>query len=991
MTRQSHVLSNEQPFPGLRPFDYGDQEFFFGREQQTGALYGLVDRSSFVAVVGGSGSGKSSLAKAGLLPVLEEENRRSPTRKWTWCEMRPGNAPLAALERALIALADARAGSETNRDIQRQHIHHQLDKTSFGLADAMAELGIAAGERFVLLVDQFEELFRYSSRDSSAQDPQSEATLRSEAKRFVELLLEGKRSTSRDIRILITMRSDFIGDCADFPGLPEAVSASQYLVPALDRTQIEDVIVKPIAKAGAAIEPGLVQQLLADVEGEPDQLPVLQHCLLQLWRYAGAAQAIDPHAKKPAVDPASGDDGPRPADDPRPANDPRPGDGPKPGRMIGAGCYEAVGKISNALNLHADKVLGAFRAGAVEAVFRALSELKDGKAIRRLLPYRSLQAECVVPDQELRKIVHRFRADDCSFLVISPSGSDDISDNTLIYVGHEALLRRWQKISGDPAATGEIRDKRPIGWLRAERRDGQRYQALLTMLDDGKVDDVDRQLKWWNERVRTEQWASRYGGRFDDVEALLGSARKGRRNQHWRIAGLSMIVGVLFVVVVTLLWGQRRQQEAMAEANRVAEQNFVRSTDIAKKFLNDINYALNHGNINLAAATQMESTGEKIVNELGASIQDGVRDGVLSNNAKALKVDFDNVTSDILGRIKPASARERVAEAKKLALQLTQAEPANEDWQYLLFQSEFRHGDILDDEHKAKEALKEFIESEKIIHRLADKYPEDKFPHKGEYHYFLAFITAKIGSALRDDKENNDALVELRAALGFAKELAAHHPDSPEWQAVVPSMISKIGDALFAKSRPDLMGALHGYDAAMVYQRSLLTAFPTDAVINSNFTTTLRNRANVLSEIGQWAEAEAQFDDMVKRREAMLANDMINVTALGQLATDYKTFVKALAHHASSQAPSKPTPDQQRMLAKARELAEKEIAVREKLADIESTKNDRTRLIEAKDTCDRISTQLGDAKPDGHCFGETLAVRLFGPPDSAQSLQLPTD
>lgn len=964
MSGARQALSSEQPFPGLRPFDYGDQEYFFGREQQTGALYGLLDRTTFVAVVGGSGSGKSSLAKAGLLPILETENRRSPSRKWTWCEMRPGNAPLAALEGALIALADARAGCETNRDIQRQHIHYQLNKTSFGLADAVGELGIAPGERFILLVDQFEELFGYSSRNSLAPDPQSEATLRSQAKRFVELLLEGRRSTASDIRILITMRSDFIGDCADFPGLPEAVSASQYLVPALDRTQIEAIIVKPIAKAGATIEPGLVQQLLADVEGEPDQLPVLQHCLLQLWQCAGLAQATQA--------------------DPKGDQEPTCGSNCVGlSRNIGVSCYEAVGKISNALNFHADKVLGKFHGPAVEAVFRALSELRDGRAIRRLLPYPLLQAECAVPDEELTAIINGFRGDDCSFLVTSPSGAETFTGNTLVYVGHEALLRRWEKIRGDPAASGESRDTRPIGWLRAERRDGQRYQSLLTMLEDGKIDDVNRQLKWWNERVRTEQWANRYGGKFKEAEAFLGSAQRGRNIQRWRITSLSAVVAFLFGIVIVLVLNQYRQDVQNAEAERLAEENFVRSANIAKAFLNDINYAVNHGNMNLAAAGQMETTAEKVVEDLYAHI----RSDVASSNTKALKVEFDNVTADILGRTNPAGVRKLVLDAKDLAQQLVRANPENDEWQYLLFQSSFRQGDILDDENKASDALKEFQQAEAIAHRLADKYPG-----KDGYQYSLAFITSKIGLAYKNDERYAQALDQFRTAFGIADRLAANNPDNPEWQALVPSTMSKIADVLVSGPQPDPMTALHQYDAALVYQRSLITSFPGDAVIDSNFMTTVRNRAKVLAQIGQWAEAEAQFDAAIKGREASLATDMANAVLLPNLATDYQTFVRALVGRAGVTDRSQSGADQRRLLVKARELADKEIVVRQTLANIEPTKKGLVRrLVQAKNRCDEINSRLDDVDRDGHCFGDTLAVRLFGAPNPVRSLEVQAD
>src|SRR5712691_4496356 len=101
------ALSPARPFPGLRSYAFADHGFFFGREDQSFALYRLLDRSRFIAVVGSSGSGKSSLVRAGLLPLLAEETDGLGGRKWRWVEMRPGDAPLARLADALSLLADS--------------------------------------------------------------------------------------------------------------------------------------------------------------------------------------------------------------------------------------------------------------------------------------------------------------------------------------------------------------------------------------------------------------------------------------------------------------------------------------------------------------------------------------------------------------------------------------------------------------------------------------------------------------------------------------------------------------------------------------------------------------------------------------------------------------------------------------------------------------------------------------------------------------------
>src|SRR5215471_19949360 len=100
------AVSAARPFPGLRPFAYQDHDFFFGRQDQIYALYRLIDRFRFIAVVGSSGSGKSSLVRAGLLPLLETETHEAGGRNWIWREMLPGDAPLTRLTRMLADLSD---------------------------------------------------------------------------------------------------------------------------------------------------------------------------------------------------------------------------------------------------------------------------------------------------------------------------------------------------------------------------------------------------------------------------------------------------------------------------------------------------------------------------------------------------------------------------------------------------------------------------------------------------------------------------------------------------------------------------------------------------------------------------------------------------------------------------------------------------------------------------------------------------------------------
>jgi hypothetical protein len=154
-------VSAARPFPGLRPFAYRDHEYFFGREQQTFALYRLIDRYRFIAVVGSSGSGKSSLVCAGLLPLLDTETRDTGGHNWLWRRMHPGDAPLRRLTNLLATLSpddDPMVASA-----RRERIAAHVQRSSFGIFETLAEIKGITGKSLVLVIDQFEELFRYGA------------------------------------------------------------------------------------------------------------------------------------------------------------------------------------------------------------------------------------------------------------------------------------------------------------------------------------------------------------------------------------------------------------------------------------------------------------------------------------------------------------------------------------------------------------------------------------------------------------------------------------------------------------------------------------------------------------------------------------------------------------------------------------------------------------------------------------------------------------
>ena len=519
------------PYPGLRPFREEEHPFFFGRYEHTTALYRLLDRGRLLAVLGGSGSGKSSLVQAGLLPLLGEEKRPDGAPRWAIVSLRPGTHPINRLATALLKVAGGR--NETN-----PRVASGLRRSSHGLAEEVGRL-LPADREVLVLVDQFEELFRYadarSAEETSDRDPGvARLAQDDESRRFVEVLLTASTLVESRVRVILTMRSDFLGDCARYRGLAEAVSANQYLTPRLDRDQQTEAIVGPLLRhAGRLdpdvlelsetqpkdwsdlIEPQLVEQLKNDAGDDPDQLPVLQHALLRCWEEASG------------------------------------------GRLTLAR-YRSLGGWGVILSNHADRIMescGKDRAGVVERIFRALTDRdRAGRAIRRPRTIAQLVAETGDKEKDIRAVISRFSAPDCSFLV-PPLPPDELVD-----IGHEALIRQWREIA-DPGT----------GWLQREFRDGLIWKSLLIQAEAHEKNPTnvlppaatEERQRWLLQH--SQSWAERYGGRWPLVDGLVRASIRARRQGQL----IRLVLAGVVIAAGTWAFLDQRQRTREAERQRI--------------------------------------------------------------------------------------------------------------------------------------------------------------------------------------------------------------------------------------------------------------------------------------------------------------------------------------------------------------------------------------------------------------------------------------
>jgi WD40 repeat protein len=251
------------PFRGLQVFEEKHAEFFFGREGDVQRMLERLKDARFLAVLGPSGSGKSSLVRAGLLPALRHRVA-TPGESRAPIVVRPGAQPLADLAASLALLSENRA---------MQHTLDALleDPRTLDHALRLAHVRRPDGECLVLCIDQFEEAFTLCDDDAQRSA-------------YFANIVDAATAPGCPAVIVLALRADFYQRLAAHPELAQLVSTHQYLVGPLSPEGLRAVIEEPARRVGLRLEAGLTDTILEDVGDEPGSLPLLEHALLQLWR-----------------------------------------------------------------------------------------------------------------------------------------------------------------------------------------------------------------------------------------------------------------------------------------------------------------------------------------------------------------------------------------------------------------------------------------------------------------------------------------------------------------------------------------------------------------------------------------------------------------------------------------------------------------------------------------------------------------------------------
>lgn len=588
------------PFPGLRPFSMDESHLFFGREGQVDELLVKLSQSRFIAVMGYSGSGKSSLMYCGLIPVLYGGFVTQTGPFWTIITTRPGTAPIASLTESIIDhLSRIRKINDGDMTVYKAMIASLLRGRKDGLIEVAKYLRTGKNENIFFLVDQFEEIFRFS--EAASQDAIDEAH------QYVNLFLTAAGQKEMPLYSALAMRSDFIGNCSVFPGLTQLINKSNYLVPQMTREQKKMVIEGPVVVAGGRITQRLVKRLLGDMGNNQDQLPILQHAMLRTWDYW--IQNRDP------------------------------------GEPIDIRHYNAIGQISQALSLHANEAydeLSTREREIAAVVFKSITEKKqEDKGMRRPTRLDLIAEIAEANEHEVIKVVEHFRRPGRSFLM--PAATIPLRSDSLIELSHESLMRIWNRLDS---------------WVEEEYESAQMYKRLsaaAAMYQIGKTGlwrppDLQLALNWQKKQKPSRAWAQRYDEAFERAIVFLDTSRityeAELRNQEMMqrrvlrrtrataiILGIAAVVAILFMVFAYIQMlkadeqtrlalhqeeiavyerNEAQTQKNQADSLRVLAEMARVQLEVTNMELQDALLEISFARENALNATQMEKTAREL-------------------------------------------------------------------------------------------------------------------------------------------------------------------------------------------------------------------------------------------------------------------------------------------------------------------------------------------------------------------------------------------
>lgn len=489
------------PFPGSRPFFSSEDQLFFGRDQAVSDVIDMLLKRRFVAMVGASASGKTSLIQSGVIPALLADMKR----EWVPVFLRPGKRPMESLIRGIQRVF--------SKDISESDVHAFLN-SSKSIGSFLISKGLT-NYHYFFVVDQFEELFTWPlvlKKRKSGKNP--------DAVHFISHLMRLVGEREIETYLMLSIRAEFLDHCANYRELTEHLNKSKYLLPKMNQKDLREAILEPLNLAGASIESGFAEYLLNDMEEAEPALPLLQHALKQTWNHWKSRGNTN--------------------------------------LSVSLEDYQSTGTIRNGLSKDLENLYQSmefYQKEICERIFKTLAfktERQEGYGRRPSLGSIARIAQCKV--ERVIEVVEIF--DRAGFPFLGYQHAVPLSSETTIELSHESLIDIWDRLR----QWVDEEDESIRMYLRLSRGSALYQQGKGALLES---DELQKALDWKKQQNPTPAWGIQFNPAFERAMVFLNTSeeeyiwaekRKIQQARRKRILNRSITIGgIVIAAAVTLI------------------------------------------------------------------------------------------------------------------------------------------------------------------------------------------------------------------------------------------------------------------------------------------------------------------------------------------------------------------------------------------------------------------------------------------------------
>lgn len=488
------------PFPGSRPFFSSEDQLFFGRDKAVADVIDMLLKRRFVAMVGASASGKTSMVQSGVIPALLADMKR----EWVPIFIRPGKRPMESLIRGIQRVF--------SKEVSESDVHSFLN-SSKSIADFLSDKGLT-NYHFFFVVDQFEELFTWPlvlKKRKSGKNP--------DAVHFINHLMRMLSEKNIEIYLMLSIRADFLDYCSNYRQLTEYLNKSKYLLPKMSRNDLKEAIVEPFRLAGASVESGFEEYLLNDMEDVEPALPQLQHALKQTWNHWKSRGNTNV--------PVSLED------------------------------YQAAGIIRHGLGRDLENLfqsLEFYQKEICERIFKTIAfktERQEAYSRRTTLGSIARIAQCKV--ERVIEVVEIF--DKAGHPFLGYQHSAPLSSETRIELSHESLINIWDRLR----QWVDEEDESIRMYLKLSKASALYQQGKGVLLEAA---ELQKAIDWKKQHNPTPAWGIQFNPAFERAMVFLNTSeeeyiwtekRKIIQARRKKILNRSIIAGAIVVAAAVTL------------------------------------------------------------------------------------------------------------------------------------------------------------------------------------------------------------------------------------------------------------------------------------------------------------------------------------------------------------------------------------------------------------------------------------------------------